>query len=385
MTREAVRAAVRTLGGLVPVAVSTPAPRREVVLLRPDHLGDGILTLPALMYLRRQAPMLRRTVAAGPWNREFFLAFPDLAELAVIPFPGFARTRRRLSADPYRTLWREARRLRQRRPLAAVVLRDDHWWGAWLCALAGIPIRIGSDHPHVRPFLTHPVPLRSEHVAARNLELAESLLATLGLSGTCGNFAPERYPLVWPLDERARARIRELLAEHGVQPPVAIVHPGSGTPSKCWPTERWAALAEALHARGMSVVLTGSASERADLERIAALARSHVTVLAGMLSVSVLAELMREARIVVGPDTGPLHLAVAVGTATVHLFGPTDPARFGPWGPSHRHRAVRSPLTCSRCGDIGPDRGLGVGCMMALTVDRVVREIEVALVASERG
>lgn len=382
MMRAVARALARAIGRSLPSPVTPPAPRREILLIQPDHLGDGILALPALWWLRRSVPSLRLTLAIGPWNVPLFSTVRGYDSLLVLAFPGFTRQGPRTPLAPYRLLLHEAARLRRRSPLAAVILRDDHWWGAWLCELAGIPLRIGADHPHVRPFLTHPVSLHSTHVAARNIELVSALLSLLGADREVAEISPTRFPLVWPIDERAQEHLDCILQDHAVTQPFVVVHPGSGATAKCWPADRWTIVIDALAERGMHVVLTGSASERPELEAIARSTGARVTVLAGILSLPMLAELLRCAQLVIGPDTGPLHLAVAVGTPSVHLFGPTHPARFGPWGPSDRHRVIRSPLVCSRCGDIGPDRSLGLGCMIALTPQQVISTVDELLSSS---
>ncbi len=373
--RQVLRGFVRSLGAIAPRPLEPPSRRREIVLIRPDHLGDGILTLPALRYLRRQAPWLSITLLHGPWTAQLFAAAKIADTTRIVPFRAFSRTPRRSPLAPYTLLWREAVHLRRRRPLAAVVLRDDDWWSAWLCALAGIPLRIGSAHPHLRQFLTHPVTLHAKHVAARNVELVLAALRVLGVDREIADLTPERFPLLWPHDRTAARDVRALLDRASSASDFAVIHPGAGAPAKCWPNERWAQVADALAQRGLAVVLTGAAHERPDIEAIARLSRAPTTVLPGQLSIPMLAELLRSARVVVGPDTGPLHLAVAVGTPTIHLFGPTDPERFGPWGTPDRHRVLRCDLRCARCGDIGPGRPLGVGCMIAITSERVIAEI----------
>ncbi|MFN3336927.1 MAG: glycosyltransferase family 9 protein [Thermomicrobium sp.] len=376
MFRDRARTAVRWVGQAMPVPVCAPSVRREVVLVRPDHLGDAILTLPALRLVRQVAPRLTTTLLVGPWTQELFAMVPVVDRVLPVAFPGFTRRPATDFTQPYRLLVRAAAQLRRQAPLAMVVLRDDHWWGAWLGYLAGIPIRVGADHPALRPFLTHPVPLKSEHVAARNIELVRALLRLLGYDLPESQPTAHDHPIVWPVDRGAQSRVWARLAAWGIHAPFAVVHPGSGAAAKCWPEQRWAALVDALTNLGLAVILTGSQSEQPVLEAIAKAARATPLVLASALSLAELAELLRAASLVVGPDTGPLHLAVAVGAPTVHLFGPTRPARFGPWGPATRHRVVRSPLECPRCGDIGPARPCGVGCMMALSVERVVAAVE---------
>lgn len=385
MLPDLARSIIRWIAPAIPVPICTPSVRREVVLVRPDHLGDAILTLPALRFFRQVAVGLTTTVLSGQWTAELFTITRAVDRVLPVAFPGFTRRPPTDLIQPYQLLIREAARLRRRAPLAMVLLRDDHWWGAWLGYLAGIPIRVGADHPYLRPFLTHPVPLRYEHVAARNIELVRALLRVLGHDIPESLLTAEDHPLIWPVNHAAQRRVQARLIAQGIQHPFAVIHPGSGAAAKCWPEQRWAALVDSLADLGLAVILTGSHSEQHLLDVIAKTAHTTPLVLAGQLALEELAELLRIASLVIGPDTGPLHLAVAVGTPTVHLFGPTRPERFGPWGSATRHRVVRSSLECPRCGDIGATRPCGVGCMMALSIECVVAAVKDCLTKGLAG
>ncbi|MCX7670548.1 MAG: glycosyltransferase family 9 protein, partial [Anaerolineae bacterium] len=119
-------------------------PPRTVLLIRPDHLGDLLFTGPALRLARQELPDARLVLLVGPWSRAVVARHPDLDEVLTCPFPGFERRPKQNLLAPYRLLFETARSLRGRFD-AAVVLRFDHWWGAWLAAAAGI--RSGSAMP----------------------------------------------------------------------------------------------------------------------------------------------------------------------------------------------------------------------------------------------
>ncbi|WP_433532478.1 glycosyltransferase family 9 protein [Micromonospora sp. CA-263727] len=122
---------------------------------------------------------------------------------------------------------------------------------------------------------------------------------------------------------------------------VTVLHPGSKIPAKRWPAGRYAALARELTARGHRVVLTGSAPERAGVARIAAAAGLPAgAVLAGRTDLAQLAALVAAARLVVSGDTGVAHLATGYRTASVVLFGPVPPSRWGPPPERRRHRVL---------------------------------------------
>ncbi|KAB1938507.1 glycosyltransferase family 9 protein [Micromonospora sp. ALFpr18c] len=130
-------------------------------------------------------------------------------------------------------------------------------------------------------------------------------------------------------------------APRGLPTGATLLHPGSKIPAKRWPAERFAALARALTDQGHRVLLTGSADERALAVRVADDAGlPSDAVLAGRTDLGALAALVADARLVVSGDTGVAHLATAYGTASVVLFGPVPPARWGPPPDRPRHRVL---------------------------------------------
>src|ERR1035437_9380029 len=136
-----------------------PGGRPRILLIRPDHLGDVLLTRPAIDALIRALPEATLTVAVGPWGRPALGPRPAPGML-ICPFPGFSRA----SLHPILRYWlllHYARLLRRERYMMAIIARPDHWWGALLAALAGIPTRIGYDMPETKPFLTLSIPLMS--------------------------------------------------------------------------------------------------------------------------------------------------------------------------------------------------------------------------------
>jgi ADP-heptose:LPS heptosyltransferase len=119
---------------------------------------------------------------------------------------------------------------------------------------------------------------------------------------------------------------------------------------KLWETGSWVQVAdELIHASGVHVVLTGSESERMQVEEIRVRMQQPALTLIGELDLGKLAALLAQANLVLGVDNGPLHLATAQGTPTVRLYGPTDPRVFGPWGDPKLHRIVQAKQPCAGC------------------------------------
>lgn len=197
---------------------------------------------------------------------------------------------------------------------------------AWL---SGAARRIAHAPPESRErswlLATHRVAATAPHVVERNL----GLLAALGVAVPAPCFDMPSWPV-------SRERISNWLSGAGIKGAPALINPGAGWPSKLWPEERFAAVARGLarlHGLATIVVWAGS-TERAAAERIVAAADGAAT-LAPQTSLQDLGELCRRARIMVSSDTGPLHLAAAVGTPCVGLFGPVPASRNGPYGSGH--------------------------------------------------
>jgi heptosyltransferase-1 len=129
--------------------------------------------------------------------------------------------------------------------------------------------------------------------------------------------------------------------------PLAVLHPGARWASKLWPAASWARLAERLWEQGLQIALTGSCADQPLVTEITAQTRSPVLNLAGRTSLAELAAILRRARLAVTTDTGTMHLAAALATPIVALFGPTAPWRTGPFGAGHQ--VLRLELACSPC------------------------------------
>ena len=177
-------------------------------------------------------------------------------------------------------------------------------------------------------FYSHQVQATGAHIVDRNLSLAEAAGAT----------AKSENPFPIPVDSIAEQWADALLQQLGVRA-FAILNPGAGWGSKCWPAERFGEVAKRLATREIASVINFGPGE----EPLAAAVEKASGGTAQRLSCT-LAELIaltRRATLFIGGDTGPLHLAVALDTPSVALFGPTDPARNGPYG--GRAIVVRSP------------------------------------------
>jgi ADP-heptose:LPS heptosyltransferase len=188
---------------------------------------------------------------------------------------------------------------------------------------------------------THiPYPI-AEHEVRRHLRL----MAHLG-APPCGEH------LEFPLSAADEAAAEAVRRAHGlVEGPYALVHPGATSPSRRWPAERFAAVADALATAGLRVAVTGVAGEEAIAAGVVTAARSDVVDLTGRTGLGGFAALLRDATVLVANDTGSAHLAAAVGTPSVVVFLAGDPVRWA--APDRRrHRVARVAVECNPCSHL---------------------------------
>jgi ADP-heptose:LPS heptosyltransferase len=269
--------------------------------------------------------------------------YPEIDTVLTLPFPGFSRQANENWRSPYELAFNTARHLRRIVYSSAVILRPDHWWGAMVSHLASIPKRIGYNLPDTAPYLTTAIPHQHEHAVRQSLRLVETWTGPLD---------PDSAIYRFPIDDLDRSYVDSYLEEWGIAPdkPIFCIHPGSGAWTKNWADDRWAVVADTLIAQlDAPVVFTGSEQESAMVKGIVQNMKQTYCVISGETHIGQLAALYARAQVVLGPDSGPLHLAAAVGTPTVSLFGPADPAEFGPWGPAQQHIVLSTDIGCRPC------------------------------------
>jgi heptosyltransferase-2/heptosyltransferase-3 len=276
-------------------------------------------------------------------------------------------------------LGQAGRRLEHRRYDLAIVLRFDHWWGAALAGVARIPHRWGYATPGMGAWLTDAVPyVPGRHEVEQNLRLVEAAISKLAGASRVERLGSLRVsreegvpPLRPPTLEPVPVGLPEswLSAERRV-----IIHPGTGAANKLWTIGGWATVADRLSEDDWSVALTGSPGEHKLAELIHAASERKPINLAGQTAnLNQLAWLLDRAHLVLGVDSGPLHIATALGKPTLHLYGPSDETIWGPWGNPRKHRALRAPGTrpTGRL-DVGSADLEGGTEMRAITVDMLL-------------
>jgi lipopolysaccharide heptosyltransferase II len=369
-TRE--RALVATADALMrPLAWvrsrSSGSPVRRILLLRLERIGDLLMTLDAIALVRDAWPDAQIDLAVGSWNAPLATLIPGITTVHVLDVPWLAREG---AGHRWPDLMRRARALKAQRYDLALNFEPDIR-SNWLAWLSGAPRRLGYWTGGGGPLLTESLafdPAAHVGVNAERLVRAAAGPAGAGLAPVRARAARLQVP------DAARARAQALIG--GLHRPIIGVHVNGGRESKQWHLDRFAAVARQLaRDRGASIVLTGSAGDRPMVNAVAAqLTGIHVIDTAGTLDVVELAAVLSMLDVFVSSDSGPMHLASAVDTPVVALFGPADPRRYGPRAATER--ILRVDLPCSPCGQVRLPpvrcRGHVPDCMDGITVAAVV-------------
>ncbi|HIE03337.1 MAG TPA: glycosyltransferase family 9 protein [Candidatus Latescibacteria bacterium] len=337
----------------------------KALIVQTAFIGDVVLTLPLASALRSAG--FEPEFLVVPRTAELPASHPDVC--GVLAYDKRGRDR------GLPGLLRTAGRLRRRFDLAVLPHRSLR--SALLALLGGIPGRIGFSSSPFRFLYTASVPYGQEaHEVLRNL----SLLSPIGVSSP-----PPEPP--WLIPGRGHEEVAlSFLREHELEgrPTVALA-PGSVWPTKRWVPEGFRRVAEALVRMGVGVVLVGGAEDRELCERIVRGLSPEPAVAAGRTSVMESAALLKFCSVLVSNDSAPVHIASAVGTPVVAIFGPTVPAfGFGPYGPGHR--VVELDLPCRPCSVHG-GRRCPEGhfmCMRGITAEMVLKEVSARLDVERR-
>lgn len=348
---------------------SNEAPVRSILLVQLDHLGDALLTSAVLPDLRRRFPQARIEVLAAPWNREVFETSPHVDRVHVSRWNRFA--------GGWRPGWFAATLAwgwRLRRQFDVAIDMRGEFPQAALVFLSGARRRVGWDCGGGGFLLTD----RAAFVHGRpEIESRLALLALLGVEP--GRRLLSRRPWFNP-GKKARQNARGRLKSLGpCGAPLVVLHIGGGSQAKRWPAAHWQELlARILVEYGARIVLIGSQSERI-ISRAVTGGRNWPALadLTGQLSLRETAAILEQADLLIGADSGPAHLAAAVGTAAIALFSGTNRVRqWRPWG--RRVLVARYGVSCSPCHLRQcplPDHP----CMTGLTPEAVMRKVRQAL------
>ena len=332
-------------------------PQTSLLVRATNWLGDAVMTTPAVAGVREAFPDARIVLLARPLVAELFRHHPDVDEVMVYERPGRhdgALGRLRLAGE-----------LRRRRFDGALLLQNA-FDAALIAFLGRIPERAGYPTDGRRILLTMPVPLPPGILERHEVEYYLFLLDGLGIPRP----VPAALKLAVTEEETEAMTARLALLGIARDAPFVTINPGATYGSaKRWYPERFAAVADALSAEwGAGVVVVGSIAEAPLAGEIEAAMRTPPVNLAGKTTVRELMALLSRSSFLVTNDSGPMHIAAALGVPLVAIFGPTDWRRTSPW--TSLAKIVRVEIDCSPCRDRTCDRGHE--CMLGVTPEMVI-------------
>ncbi len=347
----------------------------NILIVKLSAIGDVIHTLPALNAIRRHYPEAHITWLVEEAAADLVIGHRALDRVIVSGRKRWLaqlKTRRRRQAfAEMQAFWRD--------------LRDTHYdivldfqsllKSGVLVWLVHGKRKIGFDkgmqhQEHSYLFLNERIPPVDMEVHALTRGLM--LLNAIGIPTPT-----VAYDL--PVAEADQTAAQKLLQDRGIAGirPLVAINPVALWETKLWLNDRFAVLADRLiKNHHVDIVFTGGPSDRQVVGRIAAMMTMPAVNLAGKTSLKQLAAIYRQSALVVSTDTGPMHLAAAVGTPVVALFGPTAPWRTGPFGEGHR--VVRTAPPCSPCFRRHCDEHR-CRCMTDISVDRVLANVQLLL------
>jgi heptosyltransferase-3 len=344
---------------------------RRALVIQLRHHGDVLLTSPVFTVLRNQAPALEIDALVYAETRDMLDLHPAVARVHVV-----RRDWKETNAlTRFAREWQLFRQLRER-GYELVVHLSEHPRGAWLARSLGARYAVAPDFAR-KPRLwkksfSHLFPL-PPHARRHRVDINLDALRRIGIQPG----EDERRLLLVPGEEAERS-VEGLLAGQGLAARGFIhFHPGSRWQFKCWPPERAAALVDTLVRRGERVALTAAPDER-ELELIAEIRKrttAQVADFSGKLTLKELAALSARAKLFIGVDSAPMHIAAAMQTPVVALFGPSGELEWGPWRVPHRIVASGE-HPCRPCGNDGCGGGKVSECLTRLPVEAALAAVD---------
>jgi len=341
----------------------------RVLVIKLRHHGDVLLSSPLFSVLKNHAPHLEIDALVYRDTAEMLSLHPAISQLHTVD----RKWKSAGIAAQAHAEWKLLSALRARR-YGLVIHLTEHNRGAWLKRLTGarwgVAPKTAATNRFGKSSFTHFYPV----VGANRRHTAEINLDALRRIGVYPAEEERRLTLV--PGQEAEDFVDGLLAEHRLQKKNFIhLHPTSRWLFKCWPTQKVTTLIAALQAQGHAVVVTAAPAEAelAMARTIQAGLERPAVDLSGQLTLKQLAALTARAKLFIGVDSAPMHIASAMQTPTVALFGPSGEIEWAPW--QVPHRILTSAHPCRPCGNDGCGGGKVSECLSAIPVEQVLAAI----------
>lgn len=350
-----------------------PATPQRILLLRLERIGDLLMTLDAIAMVRARAPQAEIDLTVGSWNAPLAELLPHVNRVEVMDAPWLARGG---TGSGWAPLWARTRGWRSRSYDLAINFEGDIRSNI-LLGLSGATRRVGFAIKGGGALLSS----HGEYHAAAHTSVNAESLVEHALPTSDHEAGPEptspRFDIPADADERASAYLQDV----GATDLLVGIHASGGREIKQWDPLRFADVGMRLaQERNATLVLTGSPSDRALVDRVKAALPQNVRVIdvAGHIDLIGLGALLKRLHVFLTADTGPMHLAAAVGTPVIAILGPSSPANYGPVG--RNVSVVRIDLPCSPCNRIRRPPARCVGqipdCLIGIEVTQVLEAVD---------
>ena len=323
----------------------------NLLIIKLRYIGDVLLATPPLRAIKEARPDVRVTMMVNRGTEGVLSGNPDIDEILV------------LDKESMAAQWRLMVELRRRRFETVIDLTDGDR-AAFLSWMSGASVRVGFNDEQRWRGACYSVVVPPQPGMRHRIERDLAVLNLLGVQ------ASVQQPKLW-LAQEDEAGADQLLDRFGIRRnrPFIILQPGARYWFKAWPAERFAELADRLASEyTCQVLIVGSRNEEALAQRIHGATTSRPVSIAGLTTLQQFAAIAKRASLFVGNDSGAMHIAAAVGTPVVALFGPSNPDEWGPRG--GRVKVLYKGLDCRACFHPTCERG-EQNCMKQLSVAEV--------------
>lgn len=332
--------------------------KRRILISRTDRLGDVVLSTPVIRHMRRLFPNSYIAFMVRPENKPVVENNPDIDEIILYDKYGTEKT--------FLSTVKFAQKLKEKKFDLAIALHPTNR-AHMIFFIAGIPRRIGYDRK-MSFLLTKKIPHMKQEGKKHEVDYNFDMLEKAGFD-TGGH---DRMPYL-VTGEKDRLMVDVLLEQNGLDGNIIAIHPGASCISKRWPAKNFAKVADILSQKYDSdIVIVGGNETKEFSRKMLGEMKSRAVDLTGVLLLGELAELLSRCSLFISNDSGPVHVAVAVGTPVISLFGRSDPGlspkRWGPLGKMDVY--IHKDVGCSKC--LAHKCLKGFVCLGAILPDDVV-------------
>jgi heptosyltransferase-2 len=338
---------------------------KRILIARTDRIGDVLLSTPVIKALRDRYPQAYIAMMVSPYARDIVEGNPYLDKVIIYDKDGAHKS--------WFNSFKFSRGLKKKKFDLALILHPANRVHL-VSFLAGIPRRIGYDRKLgflLTDRIKHTKQLGEKHELEYNLDLLRYL-----------NIEPQEKNLYMPVKPESEKWVRELFKQEGIQEAdkLLAIHPAASCPSKIWPAERFAQAADKLAQKyGFKILIIAGPKDLKTAEVLVKHLRSGVINLAGKTSVSQLASFLKRCALFISNDSGPVHIASAVGTPVISIFGRNQaglsPRRWGPVG--LKDRVLHKETGCIEC--LAHNCQKQFACLKAISVEDVLAAADAIL------